>query len=543
MAAPRKNGGTSLDQVQSLWNRLDGRRRAVIVGATIAMFAAVLLLSQLATRSDRALLYAGLDGRAAGDVIAALEQIGEGYDVRGDAIFVDSARRDALRMTLAGQGLPAAGPQGYELLDTLSGFGTTSQMFDAAYWRAKEGELARTIVASPFVRSARVHIAHSTSAPFRRPVAPSASVAVTTVGGSLTAAQAKALRYLVASAVAGLAPDAVSIMDGTGALVAGPEQPGAEPASAERAAAMKHNVERLLEARVGPGNAVVEISLTTATETEQITERRFDPESRVAISSETEERSGTSNDNGGGAVTVASNLPDGDAAGGGRESSSQNSETRERINFEVSETRREVLRAPGAITRLTIAVLVNGVPGTDAAGNPVMVPRPDDELAALRELVASAIGLDEARGDQLTLRSMPFEPLPELGSEAQSPGLFAASPLDTMRLVQLGVLAVVALVLGLFVLRPLLTRVPEPGLLAPASASASAPAEEALTAEIDPPEPAEALPVPAPQGELPALPPVSPEEAVARLRTLIDERQEDTLAILRGWMDDEEEPA
>lgn len=539
MTAPRQNGGTSLDQVQSLWNRLDGRRRAVIIGATIAMFAAVLLLSQLATRSDRALLYAGLDGRAAGDVIAALEQAGESYEVRGDAIFVDAARRDALRMTLAGQGLPAAGPQGYELLDTLSGFGTTSQMFDAAYWRAKEGELARTIVASPFVRSARVHIAHGGSAPFRRPVAPSASVAVTTVGGSLTAAQAKALRYLVASAVAGLAPDAVSIMDGTGALVAGPERPGAELASAERAAAMKHNVERLLEARVGQGNAVVEVNLTTATETEQITERRFDPESRVAISSETEERSGTSNDNGGGSVTVASNLPDGDAAGGGRESSSQNSETRERINFEVSETRREVLRAPGAITRLTVAVLVNGVPGTDAAGNPVMVPRPDEELSALRELVASAIGLDEARGDQLTLRSMPFEPLPELGSEAQAPGLFAATPLDTMRLVQLGVLAVVALVLGLFVLRPLLTRAPAPGLLAPAET----PSGEALTAEIDPPEPAEALPVPAPQGEVPALPPVSPEEAVARLRTLIDERQEDTLAILRGWMDDEEEPA
>ena len=52
-------------------------------------------------------------------------------------------------MALAAKGLPAGGPAGYEILDNLSGFGTTSQMFDAAYWRAKEGELARTITGSP----------------------------------------------------------------------------------------------------------------------------------------------------------------------------------------------------------------------------------------------------------------------------------------------------------------------------------------------------------------------------------------------------------
>ena len=116
---------------------------------------------------------------AAGDVVRALEQRGATFDVRGGSIFVDSSQRDELRMTLASEGLPANSTSGYELLDSLSGFGTTSQMFDAAYWRAKEGELARTIVASSQFAMARVHIASTGSNPFQRGITPKASVSVT----------------------------------------------------------------------------------------------------------------------------------------------------------------------------------------------------------------------------------------------------------------------------------------------------------------------------------------------------------------------------
>ena len=130
------------------------------------------------------LLFGGLEARAAGDVIAALDQRGIPYDVRGGAIYVPTAQRDTLRMGLASEGLPTNGSQGYELLDSLSGFSTTSQMFDAAYWRAKEGELARTILASPHVRAARVHISTSATRPFQRDQAPTAAVTVTTAGGS-----------------------------------------------------------------------------------------------------------------------------------------------------------------------------------------------------------------------------------------------------------------------------------------------------------------------------------------------------------------------
>ena len=138
-----------MQQILSIWSTLNTRRRIIVLGATLAMFASVLGLSRMASQPSMSLLYAGLESSGAGDVLASLDQQGVTYDVRNGAIFVDAAQRDTLRLTLASEGLPANNGQGYELLDSLTGFGTTSQMFDAAYWRAKEGELARTITSNP----------------------------------------------------------------------------------------------------------------------------------------------------------------------------------------------------------------------------------------------------------------------------------------------------------------------------------------------------------------------------------------------------------
>ncbi|SDL01382.1 flagellar basal-body MS-ring/collar protein FliF [Aliiruegeria lutimaris] len=335
-----------MQNVLGVWSGLDTRRKFIVIFSKFAMFAAVLALSQMVSAKRLDLLYSGLEQHAAGDVVAALEQQGVVFEVRGNSIYVDATRRDELRMILAGQGLPSNGSAGYELLDNLSGFGTTSQMFDAAYWRAKEGELARTIVTSPQIKGARVHISTPPSSGFRRNQGATASVVVTPASAALTEANARALRFLVASAVPGLKPEQVSVIDGESGLVVGGEVSAAVNVD-KRAAALKRNVERLLEARVGPGNAVVELSLEAVTERESVIERRFDPEGRVAISTETEERNSTSQGATGGAVTVASNLPDGSAGSGGSDQSSQDNETRERVNFELSETQREIVRVSG----------------------------------------------------------------------------------------------------------------------------------------------------------------------------------------------------
>ena len=565
MAERRDRGGIKLQQVVTLWNMLDLRRRVIVIVSSTIMFAAVLGLARMASAPSMGLLYAGLESGAAGEVVTALEQRGVPYEIRGGAIMVDTARRDELRMTLASEGLPANSSRGYELLDNLSGFGTTSQMFNAAYWRAKEGELARTIVSHPAISSARVHIANLGTYPFRRDAKGSASVAVNTGASGLSAKHARALQYLVASAVTGLSPEDVSVIDGKGELIGTQEEVPANSTDI-RAETLRQKVARLLEARVGHGNAVVEVSVETITRSEMLRERMIDPESRTVISTDTEERSNSASDRGGG-VTVASNLPDGEA--GNDNSSSQNSETRERVNYEISETEREVTLLPGAIKRLSVAVLVNGSSVTDAAGATLFEPRSEEELKDLRDLVASAVGFDEARGDEVTIKTLEFQAVDPMGTSAE-PSLTSSLGLNVTSLVQAAILAVVALVLGLFVLRPLLSRPaladvlhlaappePSPGDQTGNQAAGSDPGP-VLTGEIDlgggddraltivspdvALEGADGLSVfDALTDDLPSLP--ADADPADRLRALIDDRRDETVEILRSWLEGEEEKA
>jgi flagellar M-ring protein FliF len=528
-----------VEQLAMVWKALGARRQVIVVLATVAMFAAVLALAKFAARPSMALLYSGLDGKQSGEVLGALDQSGAVYEVRGTAIYVDAQRRDELRMSLAAEGLPSNGGSGYELLDSLSGFGTTSQMFDAAYQRAREGELARTVTALPNVRTARVHIADARSQGLRGSSHATASVVVTTTGG-MSAQQARALRYLVASAVSGMSPQDVSVIDSAGGLVDDASD-SAALGEDQRAEALRHNVERLLEARVGYGNAVVEVAVETVTEREAITERRLDPDSRVAISTDTQERANSSSDSAAGDVTVASNLPTGNASGANGSAQSKNSETRERTNFEVSETTRELVRAPGAIRRLTVAVLVDGVSAQTQDGSAAKEPRSDEELVALRELVAAAVGFDEQRGDIITVKSMSFEPI-MAGVDGPAGSLLERLPLDLMSLIQVTVLAVVSLVLGLFVLRPILTsRSTAPqGLPAPSRSTGA----KVLTGTIEEDE-GDSAAVPALASDRGASGGRTSAEGaadpVARLRQLISERQDETVEILRGWMEEPEE--
>lgn len=556
-----------MQQLVSVWSALESRRRGIVVLATVAMFAAVLMLSRIAATPKMSLLYTGLESSAAGEVVAKLEQQSVTYEVRGTSIFVSSDRRDELRMTLAGEGLPSNNAVGYELLDTLSGFGTTSQMFDAAYWRAKEGELARTIISSPHIRGARVHIANPMSQSFRRKTQATASVTVTTATGSLSTSHAKALKFLVSSAVAGLVPEDVAIIDAQGGLIMGSDDTVSGLSSHEnRAAVLKKSVERLLEARVGYGNAVVEVSVDTITDRESIVERTFDPDTRVVISTDTEERTTTSEDARGGAVTVASNLPEGDA-GSDSSSTSQNSETRERVNYEVSEVQREIFRSPGAVKRLTVAVLVDGTQLVDDAGAQVFQPRSDEEMSELHDLVAAAVGFDEARGDVITIKSMEFKSIAEQGSVAQ-PSFIQSLNLNIMSLVQLAVLAVVSLVLGLFVVRPILNSRPSSVVAELAPPSTTIPPTPFSQGLVD----SDSTSLPALTGEIDggtfnaadmaavsgsgvsgtsatALGNLATErnlnelsnDPVIRLKQMIEHRQEETIDTLRGWMEDSKE--
>jgi flagellar M-ring protein FliF len=353
--------------------------------------------------------------------------------------------------------------------------------------------------------------------------------------GDLTREQAEAIRYLVSSAVAGIAHDAVAVIDSArGVVLAGQDDPlaaaGAGPR--ERAETLRANIERLLEARVGPGRAIVEVNVDADMDSQTISERIIDPDSRVPISSETESTA----ENATGAtpgVTVASNLPDGDVAGGSGENKRNATTSRERQNFEVSETRRERVILPGQVRRISVAVMVDGMVETGADGTETWAPRPPEEMETLRLLVQSAMGFDEARGDTVTIESLQFTLSLEQGALAEAGGfgfLDAYGP----RLIQLGVLGAIVLALIFFVLRPMTSRGPIAQLaeLTGPRDYAHEPPHQQAHAQIG-------------NDNILDLPPQSVTK-IERLRDVIASRSEDSAAVLRSWIespDTRKEPA
>ena len=565
----RYPGGWILESFAAYWQAQDKRRLTVLAGATLVAFLSVFFLTRMATAPRMELLFARLDPAAAGEVIASLDAQGISHEVQGDAIYVDGTVRDSLRLQLAGEGLPRTDGTGYELLDGLSGFGTTSQMFDAAYWRAREGELTRTILAANGVKTARVHIATADASPFSRERQASASVTIQMVTGVVGASLAQSVQSLVAGAVPNLQPEAVTVIDSTsGRVVSGDAQSSEQDARETRMSEMRHAVENLLAARVGEGRYVVELAVETRKDRELITERVLDPQSRVVISTDTEERTSSERGAAGAGVTVASNLPDG-AAGGGGDSEANNAETRERVNYDFSATERQIERAPGSIERLTVAVMVDGVRTQGADGATTWAPRDETELAVLQDLVQSAVGFREDRGDVVTVRTMQFELPPEAGA-APTLSLPWLSGGQVTQMVTAALLALVAVAALAFFVRPTLRGLLMPQALPAPTAETAAGADvgslpgsappRGLPMELPKPDAAQGQPSdPALAdlgdlsdlsnlGNLPDLPDdgaygAEAEDPVERLRQLISERREETIEVLRGWMEDTREDA
>lgn len=502
---------------------MSARRKVSSVIGLVVILIVLGALVRAATTPAMALLYSGLDSTAASGVIEGLEREGVLYEVRNRAIYVPINVRDRVRITLAGQGLPATGEAGYELLDDLSGFGTTSEMFDAAFWRAKEGELARTILASSRVIRARVHIGQTSRRPFEREVPMTASVTISTSSGALSRQQAEAIRYLVSSAIAGLASQNVSVIDQENGVILRSGEENAETGAGEparQASVLKRSVERLLEARVGPDSAVVEVSLETIRDSETIRERVLDPTGQVVIHTDTEDSSQASEGDVN-AVTVASNLADGDVEGAGGDSTRQSSSTRERVNYEVSEVVRERVRPPGDVRRISVAVMVDGVREEAADGTIQWSPRPDEELAALQDLVKSAVGFDEARGDIVTIQSLEFSDPPAAGTVVEA-GFMDLLSVNAMALIQIATLGIVALMLGLFVVRPILRIEDTPLVTVDESASIEAPeAIEVVSAGA-----AEALDLEA-----------ADIDQIEELRAVVDDAPDDAVRLLRNWLE------
>jgi flagellar M-ring protein FliF len=511
------------------------------------------------TRPSMALLYGGLEPAVAGEVVRQLEELGVAHDVRGDAIFVDSNERDRVRMALAETGLPRRGQAGYELLDQLGRFGTTTEMFNAAYWRAKEGELARTIDWLSNVRDARVHLVPLAREPFSRTsVEPSASITVVTEDGApLRGRQAQAIRHLVALGVKGLHPERVTVIDAAAGVILGPEEEYGAAATqgqqAERQQRLQAEIEDMLAAHVGHGGVRVSVAVELDQEAETVTERIFDPATQVAVHRDVTEIEETSSEaEGVDAVSVAGNLPEQQpASGSGESTQSARTESREATNFEVSEVRRERQRPAGGIKRISVAVLLGGVWEPSADGGRTWRPQSEAELGAIRNLVQSAIGFDEARGDKVTVESLPLQAAAGTSADEVAPGFAAMLLAELPRLVQALALVAVAFLAVWFVARPILRaqHVAKSDGAPPALTASARPAslEDRRAEQAAIPQPAAGMAGGqlAPLGVRIAEAEGTPHErTVVALVDAVDRHPDDALRTLRHWLKagvDEEE--
>lgn len=462
-----------MDNFTQLINRIGLPRIAAMATVAVLMlgfFGFLILRSQA---PNFAPLYTGLSLEDSSAIVTELQTLNVPYELRGegDTILVPREQITTLRMSLAGSGLPQRGQVGYEIFDEQSTLGATSFVQNINNVRALEGELARTITSLARIKSARVHLVLPERELFRRERKdPSASI-VLSVRGELGTSEIRAIQHMVASAIEGLSPSRVSIVDDRGNLLAsgtGEEIEGAMSGeAAERTLGFENRlrtrVEDMLANIVGAGRARVEVAAEIDFNRSTVTQETFDPESQVVRSSQVRESESLS---GGteGQVTVANELPGASQNNGGEGLSEQGSTTEEITNYEISKTTQTTATEAGSVKRLSVAVVVDGTYATDAEGNSTYTPRTADEIAQILTLVRSAVGFSETRGDSVEVVNMQFAERPELavpGTDGTG-GLLDFTRDDLMNAAEMAVTLLIALALVFFVMRPLLKKVLTP---------------------------------------------------------------------------------
>ncbi|KKB86436.1 flagellar M-ring protein FliF [Devosia limi DSM 17137] len=461
-----------MENFTKLINRIGMPRVAAMATVAVLMLGFFGFLVMRASAPTLAPLYTGLTLEDSSAIVTELQTLNVPFELRGegDTILVPRDQITTLRMNLAGSGLPTRGQVGYEIFDEQNTLGATSFVQNINNVRALEGELARTIASLARIKSARVHLVLPERELFRRERKdPSASI-VLGVRGELSAGEIRAIQHLVASAIEGLTPTRVSIVDDTGRLLAsGTEDAQAGALSGEAAERtlgyenrLRTRIEDLLANVVGAGRARVEVSAEVDYNRSTTTSETFDPESQVVRSSQVREQENLANGNDG-QVTVANELPGASQNNGAAGTTEQGKSTEEVTNYEISKTTQTAVTEAGALKRLSVAVVVDGV-YTDVSGTATYAPRTSEEIAQILALVRSAVGYSEARGDSVEVVNMQFAERPGLtsaGTDANG-GLLDFTRDDLMNGAEMAVTLLIALALVFFVMRPLLRRVLSP---------------------------------------------------------------------------------
>lgn len=420
------------------------------VGAIgLALLAALTMLALRGPTAQMAYLYTDLDPANAQAIAQKLQAQNVAFQLSpdGTAIMAPQDRLAELRMTMAGDQL--GGKIGYDVLDSEQPFGLSASREKMNETRAIEGELARSIATLDSVSSARVHIVMPDKAIFAREERKASAAITLKTRSRLSGENVQAIRNLVASSVPNLSPEAISIIDQQGRLLARAGEPGetgSNDADAQQLAIenrLRSEVETMLEPILGAGKVRAEVSAEVDRAQQREEAHVYDPDKQVIARQISVESGNQSQEKaaGDGGVTVGNQLPTApanNAASTGDQRQANSNETSEDTTYENSRTDTITMRAPGTIKRLSVAVMVD----------PGKTPLPPAQVQKLTRIVENAVGFDAERGDNVVVESMRFAPVvPDEGG-----GLSFLSKLPTGQIFPLLQLLLVAGV-GLMVLK------------------------------------------------------------------------------------------
>jgi flagellar M-ring protein FliF len=504
----------------------------------------------MATRlggTNMTLLYGDLDSSDSAAIVSQLASKKIPHEVKGDEVWVASDKVFQMRIAMAEMGLPSSGSIGNEIFDKNSALGSTNFLQNINQIRALQGELQKTITSLDKIKNARVHIVMPKRELFsREKQSPSASVVLNIRSGSLAKQQVSAIQHLVAAAVPSLEPNKISVVDQRGNLLAkgfeddSPEAVAAKTEERRRAfeSQLASKVTRLLEKTVGVSKVQTQVSADIDFDRINTTEERFDPEGQVVRSTQSLESTRSNKEaEASPPVSVGTNLPDPNLGTGDNASNTAaESRTEETVNFEISKVIKNHIRDIGTVKKISVAVLVDGITKENADGDPIYEPRKTAELELLSTLVKGAVGFDANRGDVVEIINMKFaDPLME--NEPELELFFGLDKNDLLRMAELLVLSIVAILVILLVVRPLVSRafevmpavaagVGEAALLSDQSSGAPA-----LTGPDVPEEDSydELIDIDRIEGRVKA-------SSVKAVGEIVEKHPEKALAIVRSWM-------
>ena len=400
------------EQLKNLWDRFTPRQRWIMLGSALLLFIAVLGASYWAGSKPKYVpLFTELESKDAGDVVAKLQELKIPYEILGNGTAIGVSEKDVYktRLELARQGLPR-GNKGFEIFDE-SKFGTTEFQNRVKYLQALQGELTRTIEGMAEVEKARVHIVLSEDSLYKKNEKPATASIMLKLKprANLSPEQVTGIVNLTAHSIRGLSADNITVVDNFARVLNVKADSSGLDATVnikqveltrKKQDEMQRALESLLEQVLGPNKAAVRVSLELSFDQKTVDKQTFEPvvdDKGILRSTQEKNESfkGTNPPPSSGPPGTTSNIP-GYVTGGANAQSTSTMEKKEATkNYEVNETKEKTIVAPGGIKRISVGVLVD-------AG----LTRAQQE--SVTKTVASAAGINPARGDTISVEAVPF---------------------------------------------------------------------------------------------------------------------------------------